>query len=53
MLDQSYIREPSKTIRDLIRETIGQVRENIQVSRFSRFEVGMSGVGQESDNQGE
>src|SRR5438552_12646767 len=53
LLDQSYIREPSKTIRDLIRETIGQVRENIQVSRFSRFEVGMSGVGQETENVAE
>src|SRR5205809_2483947 len=31
LLDQSYIRDPSKTIRDLIRETIGKVRENIQV----------------------
>src|SRR3954471_1186111 len=41
LLDQSYIREPSKTIRDLIRETIGKVGENIQISRFSRFEVGM------------
>jgi elongation factor Ts len=50
LLDQSYIRDPSKTIRDLIRETIGQVRENIQVSRFSRFEVGMSGATEETDN---
>ena len=46
LLDQSYIRDPSKSIRDLIRETIGKVRENIEVSRFSRFEVGMSGAGQ-------
>ena len=48
LLDQSYIREPSKTIRDIIRETIGKVGENIQVSRFSRFEVGMSNTGQET-----
>ena len=43
LLDQSYIRDPGKTIRDLIRETIGKVGENIQISRFARFEVGMSG----------
>src|SRR5438874_12601740 len=30
LLDQSYIRDPGKTIRDLIRETIGKVGENIQ-----------------------
>jgi elongation factor Ts len=47
LLNQSYIRDPSKTIRDLVRETIGKVGENIQVSRFSRFEVGMSGAGQD------
>ena len=42
---QEYIRDSRKTIRDLIKETIAQVRENIQVSRFMRFEVGTSGVG--------
>jgi elongation factor Ts len=40
LLDQEYIRESRKTIRDLIKETIGKVGENIQVSRFMRFEVG-------------
>ena len=40
LLNQSYIREPGKTIRDLVREAIGKVGENIQVSRFARFEVG-------------
>src|SRR6476660_5058832 len=45
LLSQEYIRDSRKTIRDLIKETIAQVRENIQVSRFMRFEVGMSGVG--------
>ena len=44
-LGQEYIRDSRKTIRDLIKETIAQVRENIQVSRFMRFEVGMSGAG--------
>ena len=43
LLSQEYIRDSRKTIRDLIKETIAQVRENIQVSRFMRFEVGMSG----------
>ena len=43
LLDQSYIRDSSKTIRDLVREAIGKLGENIQVSRFTRFEVGTSG----------
>ncbi len=41
LLEQPYIREPSKTIRQLITETIGKTGENIQVRRFSRFELGM------------
>jgi elongation factor Ts len=45
LLGQEYIRDSRKTIRDLIKETIAQVRENIQVSRFMRFEVGTSRAG--------
>jgi elongation factor Ts len=48
LLSQEYIRDSRKTIRDLIKETIAQVRENIQVSRFMRFEVGMSGAPDEA-----
>jgi len=44
LLDQEYIRDPSKTIRDLINETIAKVGERIWVARFVRFEVGMSNV---------
>jgi elongation factor Ts len=46
LLNQEYIRDARKTIRDLIKETIGKVGENIQVSRFQRFEVGTSGLGE-------
>lgn len=42
LLNQEYIRDSRRTIRDLIKETIAQVRENIQVSRMIRFEVGTS-----------
>ena len=51
LLNQSYIRNPSVTIRDLIREAIGKVRENIVVSRFGRFEVGTSGGAQDDTGQ--
>jgi elongation factor Ts len=44
LLSQEYIRDSRKAIRDLIKETIAKVRENIQVSRFMRFEVGTSGA---------
>lgn len=55
LLSQEYIRDSRKSIRDLIKETIAKVGENIQVSRFMRFEVGTSGAGNTgaSDETGE
>ena len=41
LLRQPYIRDPEKTIKDLIVEVIARVGENIRVTRFSRFELGV------------
>ena len=40
LLLQYYIKDPTKTVQDLIVETIAKVGENIRVSRFARFELG-------------
>ena len=40
LLDQKFIKDPSKTIRDYLTETIARLGENIQIRRFVRFEVG-------------
>jgi elongation factor Ts len=40
LLKQVYIRDGSKTIQQLVTETIGKTGENIQIKRFSRFELG-------------
>ena len=40
LLEQPFIKDPSKTIRDLITEMVGQVGENIRVRRFERFALG-------------
>ena len=40
LLLQAYIKDPAKTVQDLIVETIAKVGENIKVSRFARFELG-------------
>src|SRR5919199_2089030 len=42
LLDQPYIRDPAKTVQDLVNETIAKVRENIVIRRFARFELGGS-----------
>ena len=40
LLTQQYIKDPGKTIQDVITETIAKVGENIKVRRFARFELG-------------
>ena len=37
---QPDIKDPNRTIQDIINETIAKVGENIRVSRFVRFELG-------------
>jgi elongation factor Ts len=40
LLTQPYIKDPSKTIQDIITETVAKTGENIKVRRFIRFELG-------------
>jgi len=40
LLNQPFIKEPSRTIGDLIEDAIARTHENIKVRRFSRFELG-------------
>ncbi|MCL5970536.1 MAG: translation elongation factor Ts [Patescibacteria group bacterium] len=40
LLKQEYIRDGSKTIQDLIKETIAKIGENIAIKRFARMELG-------------
>ncbi len=40
LLAQEYIRDPQKTIEDLIKESIAKLGENITLGRFSRVELG-------------
>jgi elongation factor Ts len=40
LLSQPYIKDPGKTIQDIITETIAKTGENIKVRRFVRFELG-------------
>ena len=40
LLSQPFIKEPTKTVQEVITETIGEVGENIKVRRFARFELG-------------
>ena len=40
LLEQEYIRNPEITVNQLILETIAILKENIQIKRFTRYQLG-------------
>ncbi len=40
LLEQGYVRDPDRTVGDLITEVSARTGEKIRVARFSRFQVG-------------
>jgi len=42
LMQQPYVKDPDKTITDLLNELIAKIGENISIKRFVRFQVGES-----------
>jgi elongation factor Ts len=40
LMEQSFVKDPNKTIKDLTKELISKVGENINIRRFVRFQLG-------------
>ncbi len=40
LLQQTFIKDSSKTVQDLINEVVAKVGENVRVRRFTRFSIG-------------
>jgi elongation factor Ts len=40
LLDQPFVKLNEKSIKDLLAEQVAHIRENIQIRRFSRFQLG-------------
>jgi elongation factor Ts len=40
LLDQPFVKDPSKTVGELITEKIASIKENITVRRFTRYKMG-------------
>ena len=50
LLEQNFVKDPDKTIQDLLSDTISTLGENIEIRRFSRFQLGeLSKLEQKSD----
>jgi len=40
LMEQSFVKDPDKTVQDLLTETISRLGENIIIKRFVRFQLG-------------
>ena len=49
LLEQAYVRDPDKTVQDVVMENIAKFGENINIRRFVRYEMG-EGLQKREDN---
>src|SRR5687767_7488888 len=40
LLEQPFVKDPDKTVQDLVNAKVAKIGENVQVRRFSRFKLG-------------
>ena len=43
LLEQSFVKDPDQKVGDLLKAAVAKVGENIQISRFVRFQLGEGG----------
>jgi elongation factor Ts len=41
LLEQQFVKNPEKSIQDMLTELVGKMGENVSIRRFSRFQVGV------------
>ncbi|MBP6005161.1 MAG: translation elongation factor Ts [Pyrinomonadaceae bacterium] len=49
LIDQPFVKDPSKTVGELVAEKIGSIKENISIRRFARFKMG-EGIEKKADD---
>ena len=49
LVDQPFVKDPSKTVGELVGEKVASIKENITIRRFSRFKMG-EGIMKKTDD---
>lgn len=49
LLDQAFVKDPSRTIGDLVTDKISSIKENISIRRFTRYKMG-EGIEKKADD---
>ena len=52
LMEQPFVKDPDKTISDLITESIAKIGENISIRRFTRYQLG-EGIEKKEENYAE
>ena len=53
LLDQPFVKDPDKTVADLVNDQVGTIGEKISIRRFTRYEMGEGLQKREDDFQKE
>jgi len=49
LVDQPFVKDPSKTVGELVTEKVASIKENITIRRFTRYKMG-EGIEKKSDD---
>ncbi|MEZ5425185.1 MAG: translation elongation factor Ts [Pyrinomonadaceae bacterium] len=49
LVDQPFVKDPAKTVGDLVTEKIASIKENISIRRFTRYKMG-EGIEKKTDD---
>lgn len=49
LVDQPFVKDPAKTVGELVTEKVASIKENISIRRFARFKMG-EGIEKKADN---
>ncbi len=49
LVDQPFVKDPSLTVGDLVREKVGSIKEKISIRRFTRYKMG-EGIEKKQDD---
>lgn len=49
LIDQPFVKDPAKTVGELVSEKIASIKENISIRRFTRFKMG-EGIEKKADD---
>jgi elongation factor Ts len=49
LLEQPFVKDPDKTIQEMVNEKISKIGENIKIRRFTRYQMG-EGIEKKEEN---